>query len=519
MRKESNYIDFRVENIKRVNFFIPECMEHALVSYGLTVGVDFIKAFSHSWEFAIEERKSRENIKIGDCIQKKGDLFDAYEKYNGIRISFVWIENVECLINEIEKNWKKGFPTLIHMDTYYSYWGFLYEKVHSEHVAVVVGIDREKEMVYIVDPDFSDKPFGIKFELLEKASKFYMVLAINNSEKYSYDDLLKLICNEKDEYLKQFDMIELFAIMFQEIFEPQKEFDISDSIDEVLESELISKIRHIIKGRNLFVVFLEQISLQYSDIDKVIEYLYISMGKWNTIMNLMFKGARTGWKNNLNEKISNIIMSIAEIEREAYDVLCQCNKQEDQKKKTVCNHIISMNYVNIDISKYCNNKGFVFGNRKMRQNSDLTNAGEYVELDKKFENISYKGIRFKTYFQNKYDNIICNGQMIQCFEGKIIYSLELLICAEWGRCEDSLILCNEEGKSIVKKIVANDISEINLDNMIQVGKSRNVNGQILNEKVGITYNKIVIESGINLKYIKFPINPNMHIVALSVLTR
>ena len=32
-------------------------------------------------------------------------------------------------------------------------------------------------------------------------------------------------------------------------------------------------------------------------------------------------------------------------------------------------------------------------------------------------------------------------------------------------------------------------------------------------------NKIVIESGINLKYIKFPINPNMHIVALSVLTR
>ena len=55
--------------------------------------------------------------------------------------------------------------------------------------------------------------------------------------------------------------------------------------------------------------------------------------------------------------------------------------------------------------------------------------------------------------------------------------------------------------------------------MIQVGKSRNVNGQILNEKVGITYNKIVIESGINLKYIKFPINPNMHIVALSVLTR
>lgn len=47
----------------------------------------------------------------------------------------------------------------------------------------------------------------------------------------------------------------------------------------------------------------------------------MSIGKWNTIMNLMFKVAHTSWKDDFNNKIYNILLSIEKIERDGYRLL------------------------------------------------------------------------------------------------------------------------------------------------------------------------------------------------------
>ena len=48
-------INLKVRNLKRVKFFIPECMEYAAVAYGETVGIDLTKAFSGGWYFGLKE--------------------------------------------------------------------------------------------------------------------------------------------------------------------------------------------------------------------------------------------------------------------------------------------------------------------------------------------------------------------------------------------------------------------------------------------------------------------------------
>ena len=261
-------IDFKGEQINRVNYFIPKCTEHALASYGRTIGEDFLKAFCGEWNFEFEDKNTSEEFKIADCIKRNEVLIEEYQYYNGVDIHFKKVSSLNNLVKVIEENVKNELPTLIHMDTFYSYWGFLYNKVHSNHIAVALTVDKELKKLSIVDPDFSYQSFEVDFELVEKASTFYLDIKIEDINKYSYDDLLDILGEKKIEYEKQFIHIEKFAKCFGEKFDPFIEFDNNPDIDNVLNSRLISRIRNIIKGRNLFIVFLEQLVSKHSFIDR-----------------------------------------------------------------------------------------------------------------------------------------------------------------------------------------------------------------------------------------------------------
>lgn len=509
-------VNFKVVDIKRVDFFIPECMEHALASYGETMEIDLLKGFGGAWSFELKEIKASK--KVADYLKDKDSLFDRYEKYNGVIIRCIEVSDTKELVKYIENNLKKGIPVLFHMDTYYSNWGLLYNKVHSYHIAVAVGINKNIGKITIVDPDYSDESFEIDLSMLEKSSSFYLDININNIDKFSYEDLLDILCAKKFDYNKQFKQIEIFAEIFAEIFDPNIEFDGNPNIDTVLDSMLISKIRRIIKGRNLFVVFLEQIILTYDKVEKVIELMYISMGKWNTIMNLLFKAARTKWNQELNKKIKMILLSIAEIEKEAYYFLCKCRKMNNKINCSTNIYGEKFFCAEINLKSEFNNKGFVYKDN-LEIGCDLTNAGEYVVLNKDLKQTIYNEICFVTYFEKKLDNVVCRGQLIDISQFDNIHSLDFLFCAEWGRCEDSITIYKADGKRFTKKVVANDISEVYAKDTILVGYSKTVDGNIVNEKVVITYNQIINDNDEKIKYFKLPINPNMHLISATALIK
>lgn len=518
MIKNNSIIDFKIMEIRRVEFFIPECMEHALSSYGMTMGVDMLKGFGGAWTFELKKIQGAQLSKVADYIEGKERLFERYEKYNGVLLKCIEVDNAKHLIAYIEENIKMGVPVLFHMDTYYSHWGFLYNKVHSRHIAVAVGIDRELEKMTIVDPDYSHEPFDIDLSLLEKASTFYLDINVDNVDKYSYEDLIDILYDKKSDYDIQFQQIEEFADIFAERFNPSVEFGEEPDIDKVLDSMLISNIRDIIKGRNLFIIFLEQITKKYPSVHRVIEHMYISIGKWNTIMNLLFKASRTRWNPELNEKIKKILVSIAEVEREAYSLLVRCRDNAGYIQND--NSLYTSDFVcmEVDLQAECNNKGFSYNDR-LDKACDLTNAGEYVILREKLFDITFNKVHFNTYFQWELDNVVCRGQNIDIGSVYHVHSLELLLCAEWGTCEDSILIDFEDGESYVERIVANDISRITADNVIEIGYSKTVEGDMVNERVGITYNHIVIDREKRIIGFKLPVNPNIHIIAASLLVR
>lgn len=510
-----NRIKLKVRNLKRVNFFIPECMEHAAVAYGETMGLDLTKAFSGGWYFNLKDKRLSEVCRLGECIEEKIIFNREYREYNGVQFDFIDVQDVDELLKVIDANLANNLPTIIHMDTYYSYWGFLYQKVHSAHLAVAVAIDPNENKVWIVDPEFSEEAFSVDVKLLEEASRFYVDVKVENVNKYSNEELMEMVCSKKEDYKKQFDQMEQFAKNFKDYFVPSVEFGNEMDVDCVLDSELITRIRELIKGRNLFIVFLEQFQESNDIISQVIDYLYISIGKWNTVMNMMFKSARTRWRPGFNEKVYSILMSAAQIEREAYEVLQSYIKGSTNIKSKQLTESGKMKCIAVDIVSECNNKGFVY-QKGEKNDCDLTGDGEYVLLNAPYKNIIYNGITFKTCFGSKNDNIVCRGQTIYVDTGIPVLSLDILLCAEWGGCEDSIKIIFENGYEEIRKIVANDISDCSTGDVIEVGCSKKITGEIVNSKVFVTYNRIAVKRGQErVKAVQLPVNPHLHVLAVS----
>lgn len=516
MNKEKNInrIDIKVKEINKVDFFIPACLEHALATYGETLGYDMNKAYIESWQFNIFAERNN-GKKIGDFLKIENTLLEDMNTYNGIQIKYVYITSVKQLLEHIEKNISEGNPTLFHMDTYYSKWGKLYMKVHAEHIAIATGIDYANKALWIVDLGFSDKPFQIEFTLLEKATKFYLDICISNPEKYSYNNLFKMLKVKKNIFESRFDKIEKFASLFFAEFDPCVEFCDPYSIDCVLESSLIDKIRSVIKGRNMFIIFLEQLKKYYLNIDNVIELLTVSIGKWNTVMNILFKSSRTNWKPDINDKVYKIVMEIAKIEKNAFHLLIT----KSIEKRKICKKSDSLpkvceekKFVNVDISNFFNNKGF--SNNPDEKKADLTLVGEYFVLNDKYKDIINNEVNFETYFDERQDNVICKGQHIVVNQSGKIVGLRLLLCAEWGTCNDAIVLETKDGRKKYCKIEANDISVLNKPETIVIGYSKIKDGNIVNSQASITYNCIEIDNVIDVCKIILPFNPNIHIIAI-----
>ena len=111
---------------------------------------------------------------------------------------------------------------------------------------------------------------------------------------------------------------------------------------------------------------------------------------------------------------------------------------------------------------------------------------------------------------------MCKGQIISINKSAPVYSLAFLLCAEWGGCEDSIKVIFENGNEAIRKIAANDISDCSSGDVIEVGCSKKVTGEIVNSKVFITYNKIVLgHRAQRIQTVQLPVNPHLHVVAVS----
>lgn len=174
MKSDTRRLNIR--DIKRTNCFIPECLEHALTLFEEEYNIPISAAYMDEWYFDMKEATY-----IGTSIKIRDNLFENLLRYSGVQISCVNVTQRKEILEAIEKNNRDGFPTLIHLDTYFCEWGMFYKKIHSSHVVIAREIDYEERRILIVDPDYSENAFWIKFSLVDVAVKILLQCG-NNQE-------------------------------------------------------------------------------------------------------------------------------------------------------------------------------------------------------------------------------------------------------------------------------------------------------------------------------------------------
>ena len=115
------------------------------------------------------------------------------------------------------------------------------------------------------------------------------------------------------------------------------------------------------------------------------------------------------------------------------------------------------------------------------------------------------------------DNIVCKKQEIKFDIDARVYGIGFLLCAEWGACEDAVTIKFSETKHEVFKLVANDISQIDMENTIEVGCSVLQTGKIVNHHVCVTVQCAYFYERERVYSVILPNNPNIHILSIIAL--
>lgn len=505
-----------VSNNNRVNIFLPLCQEDAITTYFNTIGINCYNIFIDTWNFHYVNNGSL----FGENIKTTFDMNKNLLVYLNATMQIKNVTSMEQLINIINLNLKKDRPTVIHADTYYNYWGGLYKKVHTPHLNLVCKHDKEIKIIYTIDPGFSKKMLPFTYDLLELSCEFYLDINVYNSEHISSIVLLRELLERKELINKNmFSEIHKFANEFYYRFNQQKEFKNCYDFDEVLNSNLIASIRNVIKGRNLFIIFLENMKEDNIELNEVINLMLLSISKWNLIVNLMLKSTKADWSNDLNFKIKQIINSIPYIEKSAYDILYK-KVIGNEVNRTVSKsyRLINNQFIYLDLKKYFNNKGFT--SDISSKDCDLTQAGEFFIIDTKEAPYYLKQneICFKIDLNDHVDNIICESQEIVNDVSICCKGLGVLCCSEWGRNYEIITIIDEFENKLNISVKANDLSEFQDVDSVVIGKTYSLSeNKYIQQQAAVTYNIKYFEEIKHIKRIKLPVCPNMHIISITLI--
>ena len=550
-----NIIHVIEHNSNRLRLYVPMCFENALISYSKTMNENYKAAFIDYWNFLFfreadnaicdsgdkQEQYSEGNEELSDDLayeqgHKKGKLsryigvyencFEGMEKYCGVKIERISDFKFEELLAFIKENLKRNKTTLLHTDTYYLPWNkTFFGKDHTTHISQICGYDEEKDSFAIADQDFPNQVFYLNSEQLESACKYYFRFEkIENYKKKSAIELLSEFIqnsNSKFEDLKN-NIIE-FAEKFRTEFSPEEEFDSPFGADEVLDSQLIITLREIIKGRNLFMDFLDDVSAKSeTDFSDVIQGLFVSASKWNHIINVLVKYAIVGWEPDINHKISNVIRESAEIEYSTYKLLKEKVLNSGKEEKMAKAELLQSNkYYFVPLKQYCNNKGIlchIKEGQKENNLSGLTNTGEVLVLSERYKNkkVSLPEVEYLLTVDDGYDNLLCEGQSIQIESEDFYHSMGILCCTEFGTNHEHIKIIDEENHEEIVYFDAYDISDCTAENTVDIGACYSaVSDKIVREKNVLTTNVLKFNCAKKIQKIVLPYCFNLHIMAIT----
>lgn len=335
-------IEVEIKNINISGTFVPICLEDALATLFEHKGISYKYVFAFAWDFIfavdwIKTGKLGEAFLV-DYFKKK--IFKYLKKIYNIDIYPRKFQTVDEYKTYIEEEINSNNPIIAHADSYYLEWSALYKKQHSEHLVLLIGV--EDNIYYVVDAIDSDRMFTLDRELFHSISKYifeYNLMDISNIElipKWSEEFYKELSLRENICPDIAFDNILEFAEYFDEKFDPKIEFDGYSDLEHLFNSVFMNSIRHILAGRNLFMIWLEdECKHDENDVIKeILKKMRESIKKWVTVQNILYKSATKDWKISYKDRVIKKVLEIKKIEREAYNLLekLKCSQKEVIKR-------------------------------------------------------------------------------------------------------------------------------------------------------------------------------------------
>lgn len=388
--------------------------------------------------FDFEKAKREQKVISGLLLKKQGDSeYNYLEKMHGLKIKDYFELSQEQLISIIKSELLAGKVVMVRLDSYYCEWDVLYQKEHTKHLGLCIGLDSNR--VLLCDPFYGLNSIEMDISSFVKAnhgriSTYEIKTNASKLSQSSKNEVLKVYI-EKHVFENRINNLMRLANAYGDMFNYETEYN---DFKEALKS--FDKILDVLVKTSKFYNLLKYIK----PVDESIQCLMDeAVGSWVVVKNTLFKGFFKR-KDDVGVKIQKRIIEIVEKEKKIFDYYCkdmclQTNDKEfidiDSIKELNVSEIIRSVYIDtVDIEGMLNNNSFGDYNNN-ECNADFTGLNEFLQYDD-IDNIIKidENIIVNTYIspENKNDNLVCEGQGIEVNNKNLYERVGILCVSEFG---------------------------------------------------------------------------------------
>lgn len=519
-------------DIRPIHYMGMDCFTDSLVNVAAWLKREYALAFSDSWSFDFKPVDPDSPDLLGNRIARgKDSIIDIIHALCGIGFAFPNTENSQEILAIIRSQLAKGLPTIIDIDSFWCPWHNEYQKLHSPHFCMAMGIDDENN-IFCADPILTPRINILhRSQSMNGCSKCVTFTIAEPKEEVDYgiffEDAVKRLFQ-----IDMFNKIRAFADEFENSLnyaEEFKNFKIS-----AFYVPMHRRISYISGGRVLFSIFSNYIAerTNRSELRNVRNELKKVTFKWDMVKGLLTKCYYDQFDRKTQYKIADIIRKIADEEEAIAISLLQSQSSQYDSREDAADTCIESNkagmpdreIVCVDLKEYFNNNGFGTS-VSMDCKANLTGLGEYFLAEGlpsgKVWDLGGMCFAFPEICDGQNDNISCRQQTIEIPKG-IYRSIMLLGSAEWGNFCDNVLLHYEGNKTEAMQIVFTDwVSEPALGERAVwkgsiIKKTKN-DAEILRFlQARIFAREYILPEEGSIESITLPHCPNMHIIAISL---
>ncbi|HEX2927709.1 MAG TPA: hypothetical protein VHP38_15860 [Ruminiclostridium sp.] len=513
------------------------CFEECMISVANYYRRGYILMYSQAWGFSFETVNYKING-IGNSIKDdRGRVYDLFDFYHGIRLSFTDNGDPFEVMNIIISGLLNNNPIGVHMDTFYYSWD-PNKNQHGKHWFLITGVDTAKKVFYCTDPYFLQKDSVLDFEdFIKGYLGVFFSFKINKPETPDYDwkQFVYKIAEKfegKNRGRCIFENMSDFADIVEDEFSTENE---RASYSRVVDMPYYTNLQSVSRGRLQYASFLEHTAARYNvnDLPFLSEKLRQASYKWDVLRGIITKGILASNESIIKAKIPPKIREIASAEADVLNLLIDAASGTSPHKysvpetsKNTPNSFEKVNFADysyIDLSDYFNNKAF---GALLNENSkaDFNGAGLFlVEEDfcrNDFWLVNDMRFKFPRTETSQNDNVTCSGQLLE-FPPVKCGIIMLLGTADFGSFKDSILVHFTSGTT---EEITVGFTELIFDPQYGETTAREgracerLNGtvQIHNSRVKIFAKTYSFSNPGDVARISLPYLPNIHIFAITL---